>query len=146
LSSHKSDSKNSEPDPQYFQNNSNVVSTLNNSRTLRPRTVKKTDEVEKFFDDYIDFVYSISDFNLHGSSIVEPKSFTEAICDPNWKNAIISELQSLERNETWKVVQKPPPHVNIVQCRYVFKYKKNHQGGKFKARIVAKGYSQKIWS
>ena len=73
--------------------------------------------------------------------VEEPGSLREALSGENgreWKTAWESEVESLRKNETW-VVAKPPPERNIVGCRWLFVRKSD---GRFKVRLVAKGYSQ----
>ena len=76
----------------------------------------------------------------------EPNTFINAIhCDNanEWINAMYSEMQSLNENDTWELVEKPDDR-NIVSCKWVYRVKTNAAGeiDKFKARLVAKGYSQ----
>lgn len=61
-----------------------------------------------------------------------------------WKDAIYEETKSLLFNDTWELVEKPKEG-NIVGCRTVLrnKYKANGDLEKRKARIVAKGFSQR---
>jgi hypothetical protein len=56
-----------------------------------------------------------------------------------WKEAIKSELDSIMSNGTWEVVSRP------YGCKWVFKKKFRPDGTieKYKARFVAKGYTQK---
>ena len=59
--------------------------------------------------------------------------------------AIQEELGSLERNNTWKLVE-PPKGQKIVGCKWVFKKKLNDDGirnPRSKARVVAKGFTQR---
>ena len=49
-----------------------------------------------------------------------------------------SELASLRKNGTW-VVDQVPRNRNVVGCRWLFRRKED---GRFKVRLVAKGYSQ----
>jgi len=72
----------------------------------------------------------------------EPVSLQEALAGENkreWKAAWESEVESLQKNGTW-VVEKPPLERNIVGCRWLFMRKGD---GRFKVRLVAKGFSQK---
>jgi len=55
-----------------------------------------------------------------------------------WEDAWKSELESLRKNGTW-VIEKAPVDKNIVGCRWLFQRKDD---GRFKVRLVAKGYSQ----
>jgi len=71
----------------------------------------------------------------------EPITLQEALAGkdrPAWKAAWEGELDSLQKNGTW-VVENAPLDRNIVGCRWLFKQKED---GRFKVRLVAKGYSQ----
>lgn len=43
-----------------------------------------------------------------GFSGKEPRSFREAMADSGWRKAMKAEVQALENNHTWKVVELPP--------------------------------------
>ena len=53
------------------------------------------------------------------------------------------EIVALERNHTWSLVPLPPGH-KAIGCRWVYKIKHNSDGSveRYKARWVAKGYTQ----
>jgi len=73
--------------------------------------------------------------------VEEPVSLQEALQSENavdWKAAWESELEYLRKNDTW-VVEKVPTERKIVGCRWLFRRKED---GRFKVRLVAKGYSQ----
>ena len=58
---------------------------------------------------------------------------------------MIEEIESLQNNHTWQLVEKPK-NKKIVDCKWVFKRKEGIPGledVKFKAHLVAKGYTQK---
>ncbi|BBH09287.1 transposable element gene [Prunus dulcis] len=76
--------------------------------------------------------------------IVEPDSFEEADLDESWRNAMKAELEMIEKNDTWKLVDRPFGKP-IIGVKWVYKTKLNLDGSvqKNKARLVAKGYSQK---
>ncbi|KAG6461296.1 hypothetical protein O3G_MSEX012541 [Manduca sexta] len=60
-----------------------------------------------------------------------------------WREAILSEIKSLIKNETWDIVKKPSDR-KVVGCRYVLTTKLNvDMTTKKKARLVAKGFSQR---
>jgi hypothetical protein len=76
----------------------------------------------------------------------EPKSVGEAIDSAKgklWKDAMVEELESFHKNETWDLVELPSVR-NLVGRKWVFKKKMNTAGQvkKFKSRLVVKGYSQ----
>jgi len=51
------------------------------------------------------------------------------------------EMNALEKNKTWEIVDKPKGK-NIVDCKRIFtlKYKADGSLERYKARLVAKGY------
>ncbi|RVW57580.1 Retrovirus-related Pol polyprotein from transposon RE1 [Vitis vinifera] len=67
----------------------------------------------------------------------------EALADPRWKAAMNEEMKSLQKNETWELVECPPGK-KPVGCRWIYtvKYKADGSIERFKARLVAKGYTQ----
>jgi hypothetical protein len=76
----------------------------------------------------------------------ERKSVREEINSTNrkiWKNAMIEEMESLHKNETWDLVELPNG-INLIGGKWVFKKKMNITGQveKFKPHLVKKGYSQ----
>ncbi|KAJ0509687.1 putative RNA-directed DNA polymerase [Helianthus annuus] len=75
---------------------------------------------------------------------VEPSSYTEAIKDPRWIEAMNKEMEALNRNNTWVVVDLPKGRKPI-GCKWVYKikYKANGEVERYKARLVAKGFNQK---
>jgi hypothetical protein len=80
------------------------------------------------------------------ADIDEPVNIGEAWSGENsvnWKEATNSEFEPLRKNNPWDLV--PPPNgKNIVGSRWVFKVKHCENGSvdRFKARLVAQGYSQ----
>jgi len=61
-----------------------------------------------------------------------------------WQKAIKKEFHSHLKNNTWKVVDRPPDK-NVIGCRMILnnKYKPDGSIERRKARLVAKGYSQR---
>jgi hypothetical protein len=79
--------------------------------------------------------------------LVIPCNHAEAMSSPQsalWKQAEQEEIESLLANGTWDLVQQPAGRVPI-GGRWVYSLKCGPQGRvmKFKARWVAKGYSQR---
>lgn len=74
---------------------------------------------------------------------MEPISEDEALAQPIWRNAMQEELRSIEKNETWTLVD-PPANKHCIGVKWVFKTKLNPDGSvsKHKARLVAKGFLQ----
>lgn len=73
----------------------------------------------------------------------DPVHFYEAEKEEKWKNAMVAEIQSIEKNNTWELVTLPP-QAKKIGVKWVYKTKLNEEGkvDKCKARLVAKGYSQ----
>jgi hypothetical protein len=78
----------------------------------------------------------------------EPKTFSEATSRDNpyrkeWLKAIQEELESHKVNGTWSRKQKPAGR-RTIGCKWVFKLKLDADGevARFKARLVAQGFSQ----
>ncbi|OMO93743.1 Reverse transcriptase, RNA-dependent DNA polymerase [Corchorus capsularis] len=79
------------------------------------------------------------------SSVSIPNNVQEALTDARWKAAMNEEMKSLQKNETWDLVECPPGK-RPVGCRWVYsvKHKANGTIERFKARLVAKGNQGKI--
>ena len=74
----------------------------------------------------------------------EPWDYTEAKKLNVWIDACEDEIFSIEKNDTWLLVDLPLG-VKPIGLKWVFKVKRNADGSviKYKARLVAKGYVQK---
>ncbi|KAL1263577.1 hypothetical protein QQF64_006316 [Cirrhinus molitorella] len=76
-----------------------------------------------------------------------PQTYQEAISSTKskqWKNAMDKEMQSLEENKTFTLT-KLPQEKQPVGGRWVYTLKRDIDGSeKYKARFVAKGYSQRL--
>nr|KYP64997.1 Retrovirus-related Pol polyprotein from transposon TNT 1-94 [Cajanus cajan] len=77
------------------------------------------------------------------SSIIEPRSYQDVINHDCWKEAIRAELDALDKQKTW-ILTDLPSKKRVVGCRWVFKVKYHADGSveRYKARIVAKGFTQ----
>jgi hypothetical protein len=75
------------------------------------------------------------------NSIDEAKMSSEW---PHWQKAIEAELEQLERLNTWEWADLPKDR-SAIGSRWVFDRKKDKQGNiiKYKARLVAQGFSQR---
>lgn len=75
-------------------------------------------------------------------TLIEPRTYAEAVSNPLWVQEMKEEIQALETNHTWSLVHlplgKPPIGYKWV---YKIKYKASGTIEHFKARLVAKGYS-----
>ena len=74
----------------------------------------------------------------------EPTDHREAVSSLEWRLAMQLELDALRQNGTWTLVP-PPPRVNVIDCKGVFKIKHKPDGtvDRYKARLVAKGFKQR---
>ncbi|GAA0151735.1 transmembrane signal receptor [Lithospermum erythrorhizon] len=77
------------------------------------------------------------------NEVKEPLTYKEAKQHSKWLLAIEKEIQALELNNTWEIVDLPPGHKPIAY-KWVYKIKSKPDGSidKYKARLVVKGYNQ----
>lgn len=73
----------------------------------------------------------------------DPLHFKQAVTDPEWVQAMNSELSALEKNNTW-ILTKLPPEKKAIGSKWVFKTKYNADGTieRKKARLVILGCNQ----
>jgi hypothetical protein len=78
-----------------------------------------------------------------GDIVVVPRSYTEAMSSPLWREAVQRELAAHQQNGTWQFVPLPPGR-KAIGSKYVFKLKLNPDGSveRAKARLTAKGCAQ----
>lgn len=72
-----------------------------------------------------------------------PHTIQEALADSQWKEAVQNEINALVKNNTWTLTNLPPGK-KTVGCKWVFSVKHKADGSieRFKARFVAKGFTQ----
>jgi hypothetical protein len=76
----------------------------------------------------------------------DSRNIREALYSKDGKlrnKAMVEEMESLDKNEAWDMIEFPARR-NLVGRKWVFKKKMNVEGKveKYKAHLVAKGYSQ----
>ncbi|GJZ66163.1 zinc finger, CCHC-type containing protein [Tanacetum coccineum] len=73
----------------------------------------------------------------------EPRNYKEAAQDKKWIEAMQKEIDSINKNKTWKLAILPD-NQKAIGLKWVFKTKRDADGKiiKHKARLVAKGYVQ----
>nr|GEW55714.1 retrovirus-related Pol polyprotein from transposon TNT 1-94 [Tanacetum cinerariifolium] len=76
-------------------------------------------------------------------SLMEPKTYKEALTHACWIKGMQEELHEFERLEVWELVPRPDK-VMVITLKWIYKVKLNELGGilKNKARLVACGYRQ----
>ncbi|GAU26253.1 hypothetical protein TSUD_224440 [Trifolium subterraneum] len=96
-------------------------------------------------------ITSDNDVNAEGDLVhlafnaeAEPVNFEDAVKDEKWLNAMNEEIESIERNNTWELVDLPHGK-KAIGVKWVYKVKLNPKGEitRHKARLVVKGFLQK---
>jgi hypothetical protein len=74
----------------------------------------------------------------------EPTTFEEAVQKGQWKEAMMEEHQFIVKNEVWEIVPRPKEK-SVVTSKWVYKIKHatDESMDKYKARFIARGFSQK---
>lgn len=103
---------------------------VDDAHNLRPRNILR--KPRRYVSD---LVYTVE----HGSEAL--LTYEEAVRDKNWNKAVNSEMESLNKNNVWSLVDDKLSHgKEILTSRWIFKLKDN---GKHKARLVVRGCQQK---
>ena len=105
-----------------------------------PRRSSRVSTKPSYLDDYVLMAEVESEILLMRINN-EPWDFNEAREHKVWVSACEEELTSIEKNNTWILVDLPKGFKPI-GLKWVFKIKRNADGSvsKYKARLVAKGY------
>ncbi|CAL1392560.1 unnamed protein product [Linum trigynum] len=85
------------------------------------------------------------DFVAHAVAFIPiPTRYSQAKGNPDWDNAMTEEFNALDANHTWTIVDRPPPGVPVVGCRWLYNLKFHPDGSleRHKARVVAQGFTQ----
>jgi len=94
---------------------------------------KREVKVPKKFNEYVVYV--------NYTNVLAPENYMEAITSKEstkWKAAMRKEIETLERNKTWDIVDLPE-NKEILDVKWIHKIKSD---GQYKARIVAKDFQQ----
>lgn len=72
-----------------------------------------------------------------------PKSTGETMTDSNWRQVMVEEMDALHSNNAWDIVTLPL-NKTTVGCQWTYTMKVGPYGqiNCFKARLIAKGYTQ----
>ncbi|MCH80615.1 retrotransposon protein putative Ty1-copia sub-class, partial [Trifolium medium] len=106
------------------------------SDVIEPRKGKRARIAKEFGPEYV--AYTLEE---------DPSSLREALSSLDadlWQEAINDEMDSLESNKTWHLVDLPPG-CKLIGCKWILKKKLKPDGtvDKYKARLVAKGFTQR---
>ena len=73
---------------------------------------------------------------------MEPLKVEQALGDPDWVMAMQEEFNNFERNQVWKLVERP--NTNGIGTKWVFSNKQDENSvvTRNKARLVAQGFTQ----
>ena len=73
----------------------------------------------------------------------DPLTYKEVIKSKTWRDAIMSEIESIEKSKTWELTVLLEG-VKLIGVKWVLKTKLNENGevNKYKARLVTEGYAQ----
>jgi hypothetical protein len=114
--------------------------------STRPVRSTRSQPPKRYVDYTSDYSLVASNVSNDNPNVSVPLSYKEAINGPlcrEWSAAMKSEYDSLMGNKVWTLVDRPQ-NCNIVKSKWVFKIKHDASGNfeKFKARLVAMGYTQ----
>ncbi|KAL1225767.1 Retrovirus-related Pol polyprotein from transposon TNT 1-94 [Cardamine amara subsp. amara] len=133
-----------EPINQGEEQQDNADQGVNQGGDLQPVVTRygRTITKPRYLDDYALLADQESEkllLTIDG----EPENFYEARDMSEWIEAMEAELNSIARNNTWELVDKPAG-IKPIGLKWIFKIKRKADGtvNKYKARIVAKGYVQ----
>ena len=133
---HSSTSKESETEEEKQED-----MNLRRSRRSRQPPIRYRDQASLASTAYISMNEDIEEIN----EFKEPQSYEEAINSHEkdlWLKAMEKELQTLNTNNTWSIVDLPANNKPI-STRWVYKIKKNDDKSlSYKARLVARGFEQ----
>ena len=109
----------------------------------RPRRSTRTSNQPSYLNDYV-LLAEVESERLLMVINDEPWDFNEAKELEGWIEACKDEILSIEKDNTWDLVELPAG-VKPIEVKWVFKIKRTADGtiSKYKARLVAKGYVQR---
>ena len=131
--------------------------TTESERDPKQSTTGRIRNKPKYLDDYVldketdhaineSQMYAFTIDHCYNANVFDvPQSYSEAISSSDaskWDLAMKNEMQALEENDTFEVVPLPEGK-QVIGSKWVYAIKTDKHGEEhFKARFVAKGYSQ----
>ena len=102
---------------------------------MAPRGTVRESKKRNRYQGYLVAMSTIIQFELG--------SFEETVKHQVWKDAMHEEYESIMKNDVWDVVSRPEGKA-VVTSKGLYKIKHGSDGSteKFKARFVARGFSQ----
>ena len=73
------------------------------------------------------FLFLTKNFLAAITKVIEPRHYHEVVKDPQWREAMVEEIQVLEKTDTW-VLQDLPPEKKPISCKWVYRVKYNSDG------------------
>lgn len=75
--------------------------------------------------------------------IDDPLTFEEAVSSDIWAQVTDEEIESIEKNQTWELVDLPEGK-DVISVKWIYKSKQDVNGNvkNPKARLVARGFTQ----
>ncbi|RVW15029.1 Retrovirus-related Pol polyprotein from transposon RE2 [Vitis vinifera] len=121
---------------QYIDSNSSLPKENIGVRRCTDHPIGNYVTYEGLSPSYRAFATSLDDTQV-------PNTIQEAFKISEWKKAVQDEIDALEKNGTWTITDLPVGK-RLVGCKWIFtiKYKADGSVERFKARLVARGFTQ----
>jgi hypothetical protein len=82
----------------------------------------------------------VKSFATRVASESVPERVEDALANPKWVEAMRVEIEALNKNCTWKLIELPEGK-KLIGCKWVYsiKYRANGEVERYKTKLVAKG-------
>ena len=112
-----------------------------------PEPIRRSGRIPRQPDRYYSFLVRDGDPIELDENNEDPITYMDALQRSDseaWLGAMRSEMESMEINNVWTLVD-PPEGIKPIGCKWIFKRKRGADGKveTYKARLVAKGYRQR---
>ena len=126
----------SENEPAAIDESLNLPIALRKGKRGANHDISNYVSYECLSPSYRTFVASLQSMSI-------PTDWKAAKQDPKWRQAMMEELDALRKNKTWELAHLPKGK-KAVSCKWIYTIKQNSEGkiDRYKARLVARGYSQ----